>query len=251
MNLRDHIKPLVFDRLFQRIVSTPRGRAYILAQLADAESSDEGRIFDELLSRVDDPQLQKLIRIHQADEARHAELFERCVERTGVHRPVIPPEVRLLDRLDRALGGFFDAFLAGPRDDRSVMQTYVLLQVIEERAVTQFALLAPMFRKFDPESAQVLAEVARDEERHLKYCRAISRQYASSERELAVAVRRMRDVEARVFAENGLANMQHFLDSGMLQTAPIERFVWRAALALGRSRPRPDYTRFAAEPALA
>jgi hypothetical protein len=131
------------------------------------------------------------------------------------------------------------------------MEAYALLQVSEERAVTQFAILSPMFRRLDPESADVLAQVASDEQRHLKYCRAISRRYAASDAELRATLRRFRDVEARVFADNGIANMEHCVDAGILSARGIETAMWRGAIAVGRAMIRPDYTRFAGEPAMA
>src|SRR5437762_979970 len=61
-------------RFLRHVVATPAGRAYILQQVADAESSDEGAIFDHLLARVDDPELRRLVKRHAEDakdEDRH------------------------------------------------------------------------------------------------------------------------------------------------------------------------------------
>jgi hypothetical protein len=205
----------------------------VLWQASEAENDDEGRFFDLLLARVDDPELARLVRRHKEDEERHAVLYAECAERTGMPRPAIPAELRLLDRLDRALGGFFDNFSA---ERKSVMDAYLLLQVLEERAVTQFAELEPAFRRVDPRSADVIRQVAEDEQRHLKYCRAISRRYAPDDATHAIALRRMREVEARVFADHSRALMRHALENGLVAGPRVERVLWRGLLALGERR---------------
>lgn len=216
-----------------RLVATGPGRAWILWQASEAESDDEGRFFELLLARVDDAELHRMIRLHQADEERHARLYAECAERAGAPRPTIPAELKLLDRFDRALGGFFAGFEA---DRRSVMEAYLLLQVLEERAVTQFALLAPAFRRVDPRTSDVIAQIAADEERHLKYCRAISRRYAPDQTTHADTLRHFRDVESRAFAEHARANMRHALERDLLAGPRAERLLWRGLLALGQRR---------------
>ena len=157
------------------------------------------------------PELQRRIRRHQADEIRHAELFRGCLARTGVAAEEVPAELRIVDRLDAALGGFLER----PITDRSgVMEAYLILQVIEERAVTQFPVFIQAFADTDPETARTLAEVTRDEERHLLDCEAISRKYAPSEEARLVALDRLRIAEARVFKANQGANLRHTLGRG-------------------------------------
>src|SRR5262249_13554189 len=148
--------------------------------------------------------LARMIRRHQADEERHAEMFRACLARTGVDPGPVPEEVKMLVLLDRAL----DGICARPIVDRAqVMEAYVLLQVIEERAVTQFALIEPTFRRLDPQTADVLVAIGKDEERHLRYCHAIGRRYAPSPEAHRATLERFRAVEARTFAVGSLANM--------------------------------------------
>src|SRR5438105_4021049 len=59
----------------RRLCSTPQGRAHVLATVAEAEASGESIVFERALARVDDPELQKLIEKHRADELRHERLF--------------------------------------------------------------------------------------------------------------------------------------------------------------------------------
>lgn len=216
-----------------RLLANPRGRAFVLSQMATAEDSDEAQIFDVLLSRVDDPELQKMIARHRDDEKRHARMFRACVERIGVDVPPIPSELKLIDRIDAALGRFFDREI---RDATGVMQAYVLLQVIEERAVTQFTMYRPIFERFDPFAAATIAEVARDEERHLRYCHAIARRYAPDEFTHARTLRRYRSIEARAFAENGRANMRFTIENGLVNLHPVEKLFYRGMARLGERR---------------
>ena len=242
MQLKDLIAPLYL----RRMTASPRGRAFILNQAADSEDSDEGTIFSSLLSRIDDDKLRKMVRIHEADEKRHAVMFRECAERAGVDYETLPQHMMLLDRLDKALDGFFDKFVAG---EAGVMEAYVLLQVIEERAVTQFKMLEPAFRRVDPRTADVFLAIARDEERHLKYCRAISKRYAPDEATLTRTLRHYRNVEAQVFVEHSQGMMEFALDSGILGSGPIETRFWRGISRLAKRAGRPDHTPFS-EPAL-
>ena len=224
-----------------RLLASPEGRAFVLWQASLAESTDEGRFFELLLERVDDPELHKMIRRHQADETRHAQLFAECAERTGAPRPTIPPELMMLERLDGALGGFFDSF---EQSRTGVMEAYLLLQVVEERAVTQFNELEPAFRRIDAQTAEVIRSIAADEDRHLKYCRAISRRYAPDPETHARTLRRFRAVESQVFGEHSRAIMNYALDTGLVRGPRPEMWLWRGLAALGARRGAPRRTRF-------
>lgn len=225
----------------KQLVGTARGRAHILTVAADAENNGEGEFFDTLLSKVDDPDLQRMIRRHQADEIEHAALFQACAERQGVRLAPVPDELKLIDRLNRELGGFFDR---GIKDRKGVMEAYLLLQVVEERAVTQFALFEPAFRRVDRQSADVFARIAKDEERHLKYCQAIAKRYAPDEFTQARTLRRFRELEARVFADNSRANMQHVLRHDLIDTTPVQKLGWRALAAFAAFAGQAEPTRF-------
>lgn len=215
----------LYDRFLRKLVAGARGRAFLLGFMADAEESDEAGVFDNLLARVDDPSLARLVRRHRDDEQRHARLFQGCVARTGIVPDPIPTELRYVDLLDRALGGFAASFAA---DAVSVMEAYLLLQVIEERGVQRFRQIARALRPFDPESADVVEEVIRDEERHVRYARAISKRYAPSPESLERTLRRYREVEARVFVDHGAVLLRHVTTHDLLEASPLERWFWRA-----------------------
>lgn len=235
-------------RYMDRLIASRVGRAHVLNQAAFAEDSDEGQVFEALLSQIDDPALQKMVRIHAADETRHAEMFREALARNGFEPWDVGPELSLIARLDAALGGFFDGFL---EREHPVMDAYLLLQVIEERAVTQFSAMQPAFAEHDPPTAALLESIAADEERHLKYCVAISRRYAPDSNTATARLAELRQVESVVYAELSRANMKHTLANDMLAIGRLEKRIWSSALGLLERRDRPMHTPFATAAATA
>lgn len=212
-------------RFMRQLVETAAGRAHILNQVADAEDNGESQIFERILAEVEDPVLRKVISRHQADEVRHAALLRARCEATGVDVGPVPMSIRLIARLDAAAGGCSTRTI---RTHSDVMEAYVLLQVIEERAITQFSLLAQAFRPVDPESADLFVRIGRDEERHLRYCLAVTRRCAPSEKVRVAALARYRELEARCFRDNSSANLNHCLERGYLDAHPLSARIWRA-----------------------
>jgi demethoxyubiquinone hydroxylase (CLK1/Coq7/Cat5 family) len=224
--------PAWFDSLYlKRLVGSSRGRAFLLSSLAEAEEADEGGVFDNLLARVDDPALGKLVRRHRDDEARHAKMYRACVARTGVTPLPVPSELRIVERIDRLLGGFSAGFAAGKY---GVMEAYLLLQVIEERGVQQFARVAQALDGVDPESATVVRTIVVDEERHVLYARAISRRYAPDAATLERELRRFRAAEEQAFIESGRAFLQFVDAHDLLAVRGPERLLWRGLAMLSR-----------------
>jgi hypothetical protein len=172
---------------------------------------------------------------------RHARLYRDAAERQGVPLKPVPSELKLIDRLDRAVGGFLDAPI---ESDADVMEAYVLLQVIEERGITQFKLLEQAFRPVDAESADVIAEIARDEERHLLYCQAISKRYAPDEETRLAALERLRDLEAQCFADQSAAMTSYVFDRGLFSGGPVARWFFSTLQGLGQRQGLP-YTTYA------
>jgi len=237
---RIRFEEVLANRYLERLLATPQGRAHVLAELADAEANGEGAIFDQILSQVDDPELQRMIKRHAADEVMHARMFRDCIPRTGLPVPTVPDELKMIHKLNVAANGFLERPVASKQD---VMAAYTMLQVIEERAIAQFAIFERAFRKVDPQTADVIARIAEDEERHLKYCHAISKKYAPDEATQARTLEEYRAIEERVFAENGRANMKYALDNDYLAIGVWEKLFWRAMLRLGEHPPACGSTR--------
>jgi hypothetical protein len=225
---RSFVTSLYFDRLAR----SPRGRSFLLHFLADAEDSDERGVFDALLSRVDDPGLHKMVRIHRDDEVRHAAMLREAAARVGGERVPVPDDLRIVLRIGRYLG--FDAAAPLP-ENIDVMETYALLQVIEERGVREFPAIVRALQRVDTESGSVMASIVRDEERHVKYCKAISKRYAPDPATLELSLARIREAEARAFADHGDAFLRFVVDRDLLDVGPLERRIWRA---LARRSPK-------------
>ncbi|MBK7859398.1 MAG: ferritin-like domain-containing protein [Archangiaceae bacterium] len=226
MTLVERLTVMFLKKLMQR----PEGRAHFLAQVADAENNDEGQVFAALKERAkSDPELHRLVARHAADEERHAELLNARALATGVPRPQVPDSLKILHRLDEALGGFFRQPI---QSDEDVMRMYLLLQVIEERAVTQFPMFKVALAPVDPESARVFEQIEADEERHLKYCQAIARRYAPSEAVHEQTLQHFRKVEWKVFAQNSNRNLKHVLDHGLVPLTLLERAAWRVVSSI-------------------
>jgi hypothetical protein len=218
-------------RFLDRLVASPPGRAFLLGFMADAEDSDEASVFDSLLARVDDERLHRMVRIHRDDETRHAAMLRECLARTGVVPEPLPDHLRIIARIDRELDGFAERFVAG---EYGVMEAYALLHVIEERAVLQFPYIVRALRPVDPESADVVAAVIRDEERHVGYANAIGRAYAPDAETHARTLHRFRAAEHRAFTAHGADFLRCVVDRELLTVGPIERWLWRAlALSSG------------------
>ncbi len=231
-------------RFLRHIVATPEGRAYLLTQVADAEGSDEGAIFDHLLAKVDDAELRRLVKRHADDETRHAALFRARVDAQGVTPPTVPGTLKILPRISATLDGVLSG---GIETHRDIMNAYLLLQVIEERAVTRFPLFEKAFRPVDPETADTFVAVAKDEERHLKYCHAIARRYAPDEATHASTLARYRNAEASVFTETSALNMSHILSHGLVRLTGAQRLAWTAFGALLRNTRAQARTRYWAD----
>lgn len=224
--------PTILDTRFgDRLFASRRGRAFMLGFMADAEDSDERGVFDTLLARVGDPQLHKMIKIHRDDEIRHAEMLRRCVARVGIVPAAVPAELRIVPYLERSLGSVAERFLD---EDAGVMEAYVFLQVVEERAVLQFPRFADALRPYDAASAAVIDEIVEDERRHVKYAKAISKRYAPDAATLERTLARFRAAEERATLEHGAAFLTYALDQGLLAIGRAEELFWRAFARLAR-----------------
>jgi hypothetical protein len=239
--------PRMLRRFLDRLAVSPRGRAYLLQFLVGAEEADEIGVFDQLVARIDDPQLNKLAAKHRADEERHAAVFKTCVARQGVDIASLPVAPSVIAFIDEELHGFAARFVAGKR---SVMEAYVLLQVIEERAVAQYPWFADALEPYDPTSAAVVREVACDEVNHIKYAKAISKRYAPNQYTLDATLRQFRAAEQRALDRHGRAFLASAVDARLLDVTRAEQLGWRVLVALG-GRPRVPATNGLAVPAQA
>jgi len=222
------IHGLLDARFLDRLTATHAGRAYLLNALTDAEEADEKGVFDRLIGDIADPSLNKLVQRHRDDEIRHGELMTECLRRNGYAREPHPDELRIVPYIARALGDGGDAYLEGRS---GVFEAYAFLQVLEERAVLMYPRFAGALGKHDPETAEVVRSIARDEQRHVKYARAVCRRYAPDLQTLETTIARFRAAEATAFAEHGKATIRYLLSHDLLEVSFPERVMWRAVAA--------------------
>lgn len=227
---------LIDARFADRLFASRRGRAFMLGFMADAEDSDERGVFDTLLERVDDPTLNKIIRVHRDDEVRHAEMLRACVKRGGVVPLAVPANLRIIPYLERSLGSVADRFLD---ENGGVMEAYVFLHVIEDRAVAQFPRFADALRPYDPESAAVIDEIVEDEKRHVKYARAVSKKYAPDEATLARTLAQFRAAEAKAYVDHGAAFLDFAVKNDLLAVGRAEKLLWRTFAKVAALEPPP------------
>lgn len=224
-------------RFLTQLLSTPGGRASLLAQLAEAEGGDGGEldIFEHILDVIDDDEVKKLVRVHKEDEERHERLFADASRAQEGRVIVMAKEAQLLRRLDAHTG-----FFTRPIVDRGgVVEAYLLLLVIEERAIKQFGKMRRAFVDVGHfEIATLLDVVAKDEERHLRYCEAISKRYAASEPERQRRLAELRALEERCFEEVQALNLQTYVESGLMDRGAW-RFLWRGLAGVTKDRVAP------------
>lgn len=232
------IRPQLFARLFlSRLVANRRGRAFLLSFMADAEESDEGA-FDALVASAEaSPELQKMVQRHGEDEARHARMLRECLARVAVVPEPLPPALRYIDRLDRLTDGNFRRGFLERDGAVGVMKVYALLQVVEERGVLQFPLIARAMAAVDPETAHVIDAIVADEKRHVLYARALTQRYAPDAGTLARALEVFRALEARAFAEHGRDFLVHAAAHDLVGTSALERAAWKTIALATRAAP--------------
>jgi len=240
-SLAERLQLVLVSRFFARLVASPRGRAFHLSWMVDSEERDEG-LFDNALLRVDDRAMHKLVQIHSDDERRHARLLRECVARVGIPPEPVPLELSYIHCIDRAAGGgLIAAARARTHGTDGIMEFYAMLQVIEERGVMAMSNVEHALRRVDPESAAVVAEIIRDEKRHVKYAQAVSRRYAPDQAALEDTLRYSRAVEARAFRDFGRLYTRFAVEHDLLAVRRPELLFWRMLVALS-GRLRPDVT---------
>jgi rubrerythrin len=202
----------VVTSFFDQLAATSEGRQHLLSIAVDAEEGDEGAIFDQLQTLVDEPKLKRLVQRHQQDEVRHAQLFRDCLARLGLEKRPLPDELKLIRQIGLKTGRADQPLETS--DD--IVRTYALLLAIEERGVEQFPAIAAAFERVDAETAETYRQVASDEQRHTRYCETIGRRYAASEDAWQQAVAEARELESEAFAEAGVANFTYCASEGLL-----------------------------------
>lgn len=236
-----NLEKIIRIQFFRRLVATPEGRAHVLSMMIAAEEGDEAGVFDQLLTKCDDPELAKLVARHQADEVRHAGMYRACLERNGLEESPVPDELMIIRQVGREAGGAFAAGVEtgsseGIATDTDIMNTYALLLAIEERGVQQFPTIGAEFRRIgDHETADTFDKVTADEVWHTRYCQKIGRRFAADDATWERACAHYKEVEQRAFEKVGVAGVAYALKRGLV----FRGFAGRALSALIRAVERP------------
>jgi rubrerythrin len=239
------------QRLFlSELLSTPRGKSTLLSQLADAEGGDGGEldIFGHILDQLDDEEVKKLVRVHKEDEERHERLYQERARATGVEPFKLPANAHLLRRLDNHVG-----FFSKPVTDRKgVADAYLLLLVIEERAVKQFDRYKQAFLAAgDADTAAVIDGIKADEGRHLRYCEAISKRYSENEDVRQQRLAELRALESKCFDEVQAINLRFLVDNGFVGHTFWTKALWSTLSKVAESRLPPEFKKNAPTAAVA
>lgn len=200
----------VFENFWSRLAATPAGRRHIYSFAIAAEQGDEHGVFDLLAEKAADIELKKLVRAHQADEERHAGLFEECLSRMRATREPIPDTLQII----RRMGGKFTSF---QDHDQTVVELYAMLRAIEVRGVEQFPIIAEALRPYDEFGAGTFAEVAADEKRHVGFCDRIGSVEARSPALWRQAVKKYEEIERVAFLEHGIVSLRYAIRSGLIE----------------------------------
>ena len=230
----------------REIMRQPLAKAFNLSAYAEAEAGDEGLVFERALKRASDPQVEKMIRLHDADEQRHARMFEERREELELPRFPIPRRLRTIERLSELAGGVLDRPMTS---DEDVVAAYQLLFVVEERATLEFSrAIVALEATGDEETAEVFRQIAQDEVRHLAYCKAVGRKYEASPGAFEEGLETFRQLEAESYKRQAEATVDHMIEVGALQLRGARGLVIRAILAVGRGLriPRPAQVLLAA-----
>lgn len=205
----------VFKTFWSRLAATPAGRRHIYSFAVAAEEGDEHGVFDLLAEKAHDIELKKLVRAHQADEERHAGLFQECLKRMGATREVIPNAMQII----RRMGG---KFTSNQNTDQTVVELYAMLRAIEVRGVEQFPIIAEALRPFDSFGADTFIEVAADEKRHVGFCDRIGSVEAGSATEWQRTVKKYEEIERGAFLEHGIVSLRYAIRNGLVTPNPLE-----------------------------
>lgn len=200
----------------RQLVASPAGQAHLLSLAVVAEEGDELGFFDMVADAVDDPRLARLVRRHQNDELRHAQLYRGCLARLGLELQEVPDELRFIRQLRHHLPEDLEIGVHSPV---AIAGTYALLYAVEKRGVEQFPMIAEAWRPVDAETADTYLTVTQDEHRHIRFCDTVGRHFAARESAWQEAVDQASQVEQATFEAVRQADIAYTTRQGLLQAA--------------------------------
>jgi rubrerythrin len=130
---------------------------------------------------------------------------------------------------------FMRRLVSTPRGREHVLSLMVAAEEGDESGVFDALATRAEFRRLgDHETADVFDRVAKDEARHVRYCKAIGRRYAEDDAQWAHAVETFARIEDRAFKAVGVTTIAHALETGLLSESRVAKGLGRAMRALDR-----------------
>lgn len=148
------------------IFSDPLLRGWFLNIAAQNEATSGIDVFAAMRQALPGS-VHGLIGRHERDESRHIYALTSRTKALGFSPGKVSGGLELFAALHSELGSPVE-----PPDgeELSPAKIVALVQVAEERALLQYSFVGPAMRPMDPESADLLASIAKDERRHILYC---------------------------------------------------------------------------------
>jgi hypothetical protein len=203
----------------RELLSTARGRAFVLTQASELAAAATRRILVPPPTGAWDAPLDTMIARHRSDELRHAALCGECAARQGAPPLEIPSALRHLDAIEPRLD-------AVPGRDETPVGRLLVVQVLEERAIQDLRALASALRPFDPRSAGIMVEIAATERRHLREYEAAVRASVPARDVTARLLSELRRAEALAYREHTRACVDYLVAHGFVGSR-TKQLLWR------------------------
>ncbi len=162
------------QEFYTSVVRAPRALAWFQNLYWAIEAYGEVPNLDHITGRLGDEWLERNLTKHMRDEERHARLWSDLLHARGDFNPAqLPPwantvaafhEAGWLGMLERLTNG-------DPVDSVELIPFFAALHILEVDGVERFSLFAQVARPIDPQTAEVLDSIIKDEQFHVWYTR--------------------------------------------------------------------------------
>ncbi len=218
---KEFLQQKLASQYIKHVLNTKEGYAQVISQLADAEGGGgEQTLFSQLKEYVQDPQIKKIVEIHEEDEKRHEEMFLELLKKKKLDIIKVDNQFRLLHHLNLKLN-FMNMRV---QSDADVILVYTVLKVVEERAVSTYQSYLDSGQS-DEDLMLILRRIQEDEKKHLRFCDKVLQIYGTKEK-LKSEYARVKEIEEVVYQKVSFSVMQYQIDHGLFKHVR-EAFFWQ------------------------